>query len=157
MTFSAVSEESFIKNMGNRRSTQTKKELLKALITIILLPTIFLLYKQVLPKTVLDVSESVFELSVISTAETENGRTKEYGGGCGFVVYADAEKSYIVTCAHCVDEEEKKPSVVLSMGDASIGNEVVVFKPEKISVFFNDEWHEADVTFISTEYDVAVL
>jgi len=144
-----------------------KKELLKAIITIILLPTVFLLYKQVLPKTVLDASESVIQFNVWYKGETENSTTILAFPSTGFVVYADEKKSYLVTCVHCLNDADQLTENYAQDNDDALsdgsspfdddGSETPVFTMTKISLSYDGEDHFATNIILSDKYDIAIL
>lgn len=127
-------------------------------ILIILLLLIPLYPATALPEDVSRSSESVFEFTALYKYEFERGSSSEIGGGTAFVISSGPDKTYLLTCAHCVDEAALEGGITLSLGGESVKADATPVTPDKITIFFDrNTWTTANVIFRSEEYDVAIL
>ncbi|MCQ2567167.1 MAG: MetQ/NlpA family ABC transporter substrate-binding protein, partial [Mogibacterium sp.] len=49
--------------------------------------------------------------------EYDRGSSSEINGGTAFVISSHDEKTYLLTCAHCVNEQILEGGITLSLGD----------------------------------------
>ncbi len=141
-----------------------KRRIFIPLILIALLLIIPLRPSDALPEAVSNVSGSVYEFTSRYKYEFSNGSSTETNGGTAFVIASDSENTYLMTCAHCVNEQKLKGGITLHLGDVYSGSHqpdeksIEPIFPEKITLFFDrNNWITANTVFISEEYDVALL
>ena len=129
------------------------------LLLIIILLLIPLYPTDALPETITTAAGSVFEFTTRYKYEYDHGSSSEIDGGTAFVISTDSEKTYLLTCAHCVNEQILEGGIVLSLGEEQTAiTTAAPVAPEKITLFFDrNNWGTANPVFISEEYDVAVL